>query len=133
MDKLAATAAGLILAFLFVSIARGRGRSSARPFAVALIVAAILYVAFAAAFGGSPAWIGLETLGVAIFAAVAWIGLQRSLLLLAAGWTAHVVWDLALHLDGPGATYTPAYYVWLCLGFDLVIAGACVMLERRRS
>ena len=37
----------------------------------------------------------------------------------------------ALHLAGPGGAFTPAWYPWLCLGFDLPIAFA-VMAQGRR-
>jgi len=52
---------------------------------------------------------------------VAWLGLRRSALWLAAGWAAHVGWDLLLH-PLTGAGYAPPWYVRACLGFDLVVA-----------
>ena len=78
---------------------------------------------------GSPFLI--EALGVALYGGAAWLGLRRWLPALALGWAAHVVWDLALHLAGPGGAFTPPWYPWLCLGFDLPIAGA-VMAQGRR-
>jgi hypothetical protein len=36
----------------------------------------------------------------------------------------HVLWDVSLHLSGAGAMYTPDWYPWGCVSFDLVVAGA---------
>lgn len=60
--------------------------------------------------------------GVAVFSVPAWLGVRRAAVWLPAGWALHVVWDVALHAVAPLAA--PAWYVWLCLGFDLVVAGA---------
>ncbi len=49
------------------------------------------------------------------------MGLRASPLWLAAGWGAHVVWDVALHPSGP-ADYAPPWYVAACIGFDLLLA-----------
>jgi hypothetical protein len=63
---------------------------------------------------------------------MAWLGRERRAALLAAGWAAHVPWDLLLHLgDKPGAAYTPDWYPWMCVSFDLVIAGAIIGRPRR--
>ena len=51
--------------------------------------------------------------------------------MLAAGWAAHVAWDVLLHLSGAGAEYTPHWYPWLCVSFDLVMAGAVLASSRR--
>ncbi len=62
-----------------------------------------------------------EAIGVALFGAVAWLGARRAALWLAAGWAAHVGWDLLLHPLTDGG-YAPAWYVRACVGFDLVVA-----------
>jgi hypothetical protein len=49
-------------------------------------------------------------------------GTRVSLAWLALGWTAHVAWDVGLHLDRP-QVIVPAWYPLLCVGFDLVVAG----------
>jgi hypothetical protein len=67
-----------------------------------------------------------------LYGLVALIGFKRWPAVLAAGWTAHVAWDVLLHLDGAGAAYTPGWYPWLCVSFDLVLAGA-VMAPSLRS
>jgi hypothetical protein len=72
----------------------------------------------------------LEALGVLLYGAVAWVGFRKSAALLALGWAMHVVWDVALHLQGAGAEYTPDWYPWGCLSFDLVVAGAVLTIPR---
>jgi len=58
--------------------------------------------------------------------------LRRGAALVAAGWAGHVFWDVLLHLgDAPGAGYTPAAYPWLCLSFDLIVAGAILKQPHR--
>ncbi len=111
---------GAIAAAPLLLWARGR-RGEDRIFAQGLFVAALVYVGFALAGGAGLGALVTELIGVALFGAVAWLGLRRSALWLAAGWAAHVGWDLLLHpLAGPA--YAPAWYVRACLGFDLVVA-----------
>jgi hypothetical protein len=95
-----------------------------RVYAIGLVVTAAVYVAFALAGRASERWVAIEVLGVALYGSAAWLGFQRWLPALALGWAAHAAWDLALHLDGPGGAFTPEWYPWLCLGFDLPIAVA---------
>ena len=123
--------AGAMLAFPLVYIARRRSPERApRIYAVGLVVAALIDVGFAAFGGASARWVAFETVGVVGFGAIAWMGLRRGALLLGAGWAGHVLWDVLLHLgDAPGAAYTPAAYPWLCLSFDLIVAGA-VLTQR---
>ena len=125
--------AGVVLALALVFVARCRPpEGERRVYAVGLLAAAVVYVAFAAAGGASAAWLGLESLGVLGFGALAWLGVRRSSALLAAGWAAHVLWDVLLHLSGTqGAAYTPGWYPWLCVGFDLVIAAALLAGPRQ--
>lgn len=111
---------GALAAVPLVLYARRR-RWEDRIFAQGLFIAALIYVGFVLAGGGGLGGLVTELIGVALFGTVAWLGLRRSALWLAAGWAAHVGWDLLLHpLAGPG--YAPAWYVRACLGFDLVVA-----------
>ena len=124
--------AGLVLALGTVYLARRWEPATAlRVYAIGLVATAGVYVALALAGRASTRWVAIEALGVALYGGAAWLGLRRWLPALALGWAAHVVWDLALHLAGPGGAFTPAWYPWLCLGFDLPIAGA-VMAQGRR-
>lgn len=104
-----------------------------RVYAVGLVVAAVVYVVFGVAGGASARWLGLEILGVIIYGAAAWAGLRGWPPLLAAGWAAHVAWDVLLHVNGVGAEYTPRWYPWLCVSFDLVVAVAALLLIRRET
>jgi hypothetical protein len=120
-----ALAAGAVAALSLVYAVRRRPADARRRvYAAGLIVAALVYVGFAAAGHAPAAWLGYELLGVAVFGAVAWAG-TRDARVLAAGWALHTVWDLVPHLGRrPGATYTPQWYPWLCVSFDLLVAGA---------
>ena len=95
-----------------------------RVYSVGLVIAALLYVVFGVVGGTGARWLALESLGVLLYGAAAWGGLRGRRWLLAAGWAAHVAWDVPLHLGGAGSEYTPRWYPWLCVSFDLVIAGA---------
>ena len=121
---------GLILGISFVAIARTLGKR--RIFATGLVVAAVIYVAFAAFGGASWAWIGLEVLGVGLYGALAVLGLRYSRWWLALGWAAHPAWDVALHIFGSGDAFSPAWYPVVCISFDLVVA-AYIPFNRRRS
>ena len=125
--------AGAMLAFPLVYVARRRSPERAlRIYAIGLVVAALIYVGFAMVGGASTRWVAFEIAGLIGFGVVAWIGVRRRAALLAAGWGAHVLWDVLLHLgDAPGAGYTPAAYPWLCLSFDVIVAGAVLMQPHR--
>jgi hypothetical protein len=117
--------AGVLLAFALIRIARRRS-SPLRPYAVGLIVAALAYVLFAIVGGASARWLVIEIAGVFVFGVLALLGLRAFPLILALGWAIHVAWDVLLHLHGAGALFTPRWYPWLCVSFDLVVAGAVV-------
>jgi Family of unknown function (DUF6010) len=123
---------GTALALALVGLARGYppGRER-RVYAVGLVAAALVYVGFSAAGGAGARWLALEVLGVLLYGAAAWAGLRGRTRLLATGWAAHVGWDVLLHLSGAGAEYTPRWYPWLCVSFDLVMAGAVLSSSRR--
>ena len=119
---------GVALATVFALILRLPAvRDAGRRHAMALFVAALIYVGFAVA-GGSVGGMAREGVGVIAFGAVALVGLRRrSALLLALGWALHPIWDIALHSSGAGFDYTPHGYVPLCIGFDLALAALIVM------
>lgn len=125
--------AGAVLAAGVVRVTRRRGAAAPRIFAAALVGAALLYVAFALVGRATPPWVALELLGLGLYGAAAWVGLRRWGPALAVGWAGHVAWDLALHRSGPGAAYTPAWYPWLCVGFDLILAVAVVLNRSAES
>jgi hypothetical protein len=104
-----------------------------RVYAVGLVIAALLYVIFVVVGGAGARWLALESVGVLTYGAAAWGGLRGRPSLLALGWAAHAAWDVPLHVSGAAAEYTPRWYPWLCVSFDLVIAGAAVASLRRRA
>lgn len=125
---------GTALALAFVGLARKYPpHRERRVYAVGLLSAALIYVGFAAAGGAGARWLALESLGVLLYGAAAWAGLRGRPWLLAMGWAAHVAWDVLLHLSGAGAEYTPHWYPWLCVSFDLVMAGAVLASGRQRT
>jgi hypothetical protein len=132
--KILALIVGVILALALICLARTRGPEvERRIYAIGLAAAAVIYFAFGLVGGASAGWLAVEGLGVIIYGTVAWCGLRWKTPLLALGWAAHVAWDVLLHLSGAGAEYTPGWYPWLCIGFDLIIAGAVLALVRRRG
>jgi hypothetical protein len=117
-------AVGLTLGALLVLYGRRGGRARESPvFASALIVAAVLYVGFALANGAPVRSLLLESLGVLPFGLLAWLGLRRSQGWLALGWTAHVAWDLGLHVGAGAPPFVPSWYPVLCTSFDLLVGG----------
>jgi hypothetical protein len=124
MPVIAALLAGFMLAMVLVFIANRRGAAARRVYAIGLIFAAAVYVVFALAGSATTGWLAIEVLGLIGFGAAALLGVRTFPLLLAFGWALHVAWDVLLHLDGAGAAYTPSWYPWMCVSFDLVIAAA---------
>lgn len=123
---------GVGLGALFLALARAGGpRRERRTLGIGLVVAALFYVGFALRGGASGPWLAAELAGTAIFGAVAVVGIRFSGWALALGWGTHVLWDVLLHLSGGGSTFTPDAYPWLCVGFDLLVAGYVAMLQVR--
>jgi hypothetical protein len=126
------TVIGVVLGALFLGVARAGGaRRGRRMLGLGLVVAALVYVAFALRGGAPGPWLAAELAGTAVFAAVAAVGVRFSGWVLALGWGAHVLWDVLLHLSGTGGAFTPAPYPWMCVGFDLLVAGYVAMLQVR--
>lgn len=120
--------AGFVLALVLVAWARRMSRARAtRLYATALVIAALIYVAFAVAGGAGGKDLAVEGVGLLLYGGAAWLGLRYWPPAIAVGWAAHVAWDVLLHLDGAGARYTPEFYPWMCVSFDLVLAAALLM------
>jgi hypothetical protein len=110
--------AGILLAMLLVWLAERRPARARFIYGVALVVAALIYVGFAVLGGADARWLGIEAFGVALFGAAAYVGVTAAPLVLALAWIAHISWDF-FH---SGSAYTPGWYIFLCAGFDAVIA-----------
>ena len=115
---------GVVLAFAFLMWTRAQPDGGRRFYAIGLAVTALIYVAFAVIGGASARSLGLEAVGLLLYGGAAWLGFRKSAALLALGWAMHPVWDVALHLTGAGAGYTPDWYPWGCVSFDLMVGGA---------
>ena len=118
---------GIVLAFGFLRWTRAQPDGGSWIYAIGLAVTALIYVLFPLIGGGGARALGLELLGVLLYGALAWAGYRKSATVLALGWALHALWDLSLHLNGAGAAYTPVWYPWGCLSFDLVVAGAVLI------
>ena len=115
---------GVVLAFAFLMWTRAQPDGGRRFYAIGLAVTALIYFVFAVIGRASARSLALEAAGVLLYGAAAWVGFRKSAALLALGWAMHPVWDVALHLSGAGAGYTPDWYPWGCVSFDLMVAGA---------
>ena len=115
---------GIVLAFGFLLWTRAQPDGGHRLYFIGLLVTALIYVIFPIVGGGSARSLGLEATGLVLYGALAWAGYRRSAAILGLGWALHVLWDVSLHLQGAGAAYTPDWYPWGCLSFDLVVGGA---------
>lgn len=108
-------------AYLFYAT-HGSVRRERRVYAVGLIVAAALYVVFAFVWGDLM-WVAVEMAGTAAYGIFAWLALRHAYFWMALGWGFHPVWDVALHLYGPGHDVAPEWYAIACISFDLLVAG----------
>jgi len=90
--------------------------------AIALIIAALAYVAFAIGAGEGALWVVGELVGVGIYGAMGLLGVRGSPMWLAAGWALHPLWDVVLHYFGPGSSFAPINYTIPCISFDLLVA-----------
>jgi hypothetical protein len=90
--------------------------------AAVLIVAAVIYVYFAARAGAGAVWLAGELVGIAIYGSMGLRGIRGSAWWLAAGWALHPVWDILLHYIGPGHSFAPETYTIPCITFDLGVA-----------
>jgi len=126
--------AGALLGAVFVFIARQQHpRGEAVLYAIGLVVAAIIYAGFAVIGAAPPQWMAIEFAGILPFAAFAWLGVRHSTWWLAAGWLVHPLWDTGFHLFTGTPAFVPSWYPVVCIGFDLLVAGAIAirMLDRR--
>lgn len=130
MIELAQILLGAVLALGFILLVRQVARDrELLVYAIGLVVAALVYVLFAAV-GGDGRDLLIELGGVAVFGFFAAAGYWHSPMWVAVGWAGHVGWDVLLHPAGAG-TYAPGWYVLLCIGFDLLVAGYIVARRYR--
>ena len=110
----------IIISFLLSRFTRDiLGRSL---LAIALIIAALAYVAFAIGAGQSTLWVVGELVGVGVYGTMGLLGVRGSPMWLAAGWALHPLWDVVLHYFGSGSSFAPISYTIPCISFDLLVA-----------
>ena len=61
------------------------------------------------------------------------LALKHGILWLGLGWLLHPLWDLLLHLYGPGHHVVPQWYAWACLSFDAAVFGFIVVVLYNRK
>lgn len=89
---------------------------------ITLAGAAAVYVVFAGVAGAGSIWMGVELAGVAVYAALAVVGVRYSPWWLVAGWLLHPLWDVVLHYFGPGHAFAPESYTIACVTWDWIAA-----------
>lgn len=117
----------LIIGFILGSLLllysiRFRPNSEKRTLAISLVAAAVIYIALALIWGNIK-WVFIETAGLAVYGIFVWASIRHSGYWLALGWLLHPIWDIILHLLGPGRIVAPEWYVIACVPFDFLIAG----------
>lgn len=121
---------GFVLATPLLIYARSRGgKAELNILGIALVIAAIIYPGFAVVWGDSE-WIIIELIGVPLYSLFYWLAFRQPLWL-AAGWLLHPLWDVLLHLNGPGNNIAPEWYATACISFDLLVATYIVVSLRR--
>ncbi|MBD2693988.1 DUF6010 family protein [Anabaena catenula] len=113
---------GLVGAISFITLTRIQPKQESQILAIGLVVAALIYIGFAIGGGANQLWIVIEVAGVGVYGLLAVLGLRYSNWWLMLGWMAHPLWDIGLHLVNQGAVFTPAWYVVVCVSFDLLVA-----------
>ena len=124
MITVIALVVGIVLASAYLFWTRAQPDAGRRLYTIGLVVTPLIYFVFALVGRASARSLALEASGVLLYGAGAWIGFRWSATVPALGWALHVVWDVALHLQGAGALYTPDWYPWGCASFDLMVGGA---------
>ena len=114
-------AIGIIFAGLTILVVQAfPSRIHNNFYALALIIAASIYVAFSF-LSQNTTWIFTEIIGVIIFSIIAFLGVKFSLWFLAIGWLIHPAWDLLI--DNHNLTaFVPQWYPTVCIGYDIAIA-----------
>lgn len=111
---------GGILAGVLVTLLRhARFERVLRFWAVALSVAAAIYVGFVLVGGAQAEWFWIEVAGFILFSVLAFLGFKFSPWVLALAWFAHIAWDALLHPQN--TVFVPQWYPAVCMGFDLVV------------
>lgn len=130
MEYLVGAGLGLAVGAFATLVGFDRGRAF---YTVVLVVIASYYDLFAV-MGGSASALGIETLGLVAFAALAVLGFRTNLWWVVAALAAHGGFDFvhARLVDNPGV---PAWWPMFCLSYDVAAAAwlATRLIRRRRA
>lgn len=126
------TGVGLVLAVASVA-AMTLLPEPARPWVGAwwVLTAAVVYLSWGSARGdlGERRWLTAETAGVLVFGAAALavvaVDLASAAHVMAAGWLAHALWDVAHHRAD---RVVPRWYAEACLATDLTVAASLLTI-----
>ena len=111
---------GSMLAGLLVAaFRRTRFERALQFWAWVLVVASAIYVGFALLGDAPTRTLLVEVGGLALFVALAILGVRYSPWVLAGAWFAHIAWDTLLHSHS--TAFVPQWYPPTCIGFDLVV------------
>lgn len=97
---------------------------------VGLLVAAAVYIVFSLLWG-DLGWTATEVGGVLLYSLFYVAGRKYDFRWVGAGWLLHPLWDAVLHIYGAGHFFTPFWYGWVCVGFD-VLVGVYILAVYRR-
>ena len=112
---------GLLAGAVFLAYARMRGvRHEVWTCAAGLLIAALIYVVFALVWGNA-AWVLIEIAGFIACGLLVWGAFRHSFAWIGIGWLLHPLWDIPLHLRGPGHHVVPEWYAVACVSFDLLV------------
>ena len=100
--------------------------------ATVLFAAAGAYFGLAFEEGMGQIWTLIELLQCIAFGTLGLYGWRGPAKWLALGYALHPIWDFGLHYLGPGRSYAPLNYVFLCLTFDWVVAAYIFIYYRQR-
>jgi hypothetical protein len=130
MAHMLAVIAGAVLAGVLVVLLRhARFERLLRFWAVALSVAAAIYVGFVLVGGAQAQWFWVEVAGFILFSVLAFLGYKFSPWMLAMAWFAHIAWDTLLHSQS--TVFVPQWYPAVCVGFDLVMGAYLIVAYSR--
>ncbi len=114
--------AGLLAGAWYIAFAsKSHAGRERKAYSNGLLIAAAIYLVFAL-FPPDAVWLGIEALGVVAYGVFVWLGRRFSFYFVAAGWLLHPIWDVVLHLDGPGRHIVPGWYAIACVSFDVLLA-----------
>jgi len=88
----------------------------------ALIAASLVYLPVGISDGRPLVWIAFETLGIAVYVVIAFLGMHGTSWWFVLGWVTHPFWNIALHHLGLGAGVAPHWLTVFSSAFDVMVA-----------